>query len=337
MRFPVPAGTIALPSSSISFSVPGHEKSPLCFQRGLRVFPIAWESSSFRLASITLRRTRGYAPRHNGGGVCIADVCNEARHLNSKTPVHFTTEHAVCRRECQLLSRESFLCHSSALVMNALFVDSFFCQRQSFATATQDPRMISATAFASAIVILLAVPGPTNSLLFLSGAERGFRPSLKLLFGEAAGYLSVVVPLATAAGPFFGSHPVAAASLKMVAAAWIAFLAFKLWNRPASARGTSSVSVKGIFITTLLNPKALVIGLTIMPSGSLAEILPWIGLFMVMLAGIAIGWIAAGAVASQAASSSFDPARTLSRLAAALLVGFSMLMTTSALTVLAKI
>ncbi len=197
--------------------------------------------------------------------------------------------------------------------------------------------MISATAFASAIVILLAVPGPTNSLLFLSGAERGFRPSLKLLFGEAAGYLSVIIPLATAAAPFFESHPVAAAALKLAAAAWIAFLAIKLWRRPTSARGTSSVSVKGIFITTLLNPKALVIGLTTMPSGSLSEILPWIGFFLFMLTAIACCWIAAGALAVQAASSRFDATRVLSRVAAALLLGFSMLMTTSAVTALATI
>jgi threonine/homoserine/homoserine lactone efflux protein len=197
--------------------------------------------------------------------------------------------------------------------------------------------MISATAFASAIVILLAVPGPTNSLLFLSGAERGFRQSLKLLVGEAAGYLSVVIPLATAAAPFFESHPAAAAALKMTAAAWIMFLAFKLWRRPAALPGTSSVSVKGIFVTTLLNPKALVIGLTIMPPGSLGDILPWVGFFLSMLAAIALCWIAAGAVAVKAASTRFNPTRVLSRLAAALLLGFSALMATSAVTVLARI
>lgn len=195
--------------------------------------------------------------------------------------------------------------------------------------------MISATAFASAIVILLAVPGPTNSLLFLSGAERGFRPSLKLLLGEAAGYLSVIIPLATAAAPFFDSYPVAAAALKLAAAAWIAVLALKLWRRPASVPGTSSVTVKGIYITTLLNPKALVIGLTIMPAGSLSGILPWIAFFLFMLATIAACWIAAGAFAVRAAASRFDPTRVLSRVAATLLLGFSMLMTTSALTALA--
>lgn len=195
--------------------------------------------------------------------------------------------------------------------------------------------MISATAFASAIVILLAVPGPTNSLLFLSGAERGFRPSLKLLLGEAAGYLSVIIPLATAAAPFFNSHPVAAAALKLAAAAWIAVLALKLWRRPASVPGTSSVTMKGIYITTLLNPKALVIGLTIMPSGSLSDILPWIAFFLFMLGTIAACWIAAGALAVRAAASRFDPTSVLSRVAATLLLGFSILMTTSAVTALA--
>lgn len=195
--------------------------------------------------------------------------------------------------------------------------------------------MISANAFASAIVILLAVPGPTNSLLFLSGAERGFRPSLKLLLGEAAGYLSVIIPVATAAAPFFDSHPIAAAALKLAAAAWIAVLALKLWRRPAASPGASSVTMRGIYTTTLLNPKALVIALTIMPAGSLSFILPWIVFFLVMLATIAACWIAAGALAVRAAASRFDPTRLLSRLAATLLLGFSMMMATSAVTVLA--
>ncbi|MNU30440.1 cysteine/O-acetylserine exporter [compost metagenome] len=194
--------------------------------------------------------------------------------------------------------------------------------------------MISATAFASAIVILLAVPGPTNSLLFLSGAERGFRPSLKLLLGEAAGYLSVIIPLVTAAAPFFDSHPVAAAALKLAAAAWIAVLALKLWRRRPSDPGTSPVTVMGIYITTLLNPKACVIGLTIMPAGSLSDILPWIAFFLLMLATIAACWIGAGALAVQVGASRFDPTRVLSRIAATLLLGFSVLMTTSGVTAL---
>jgi Putative threonine efflux protein len=188
--------------------------------------------------------------------------------------------------------------------------------------------MTSVAAFVSSIVVLLAVPGPTNSLLFLSGAELGFRRSLRLIAGETAGYLAVVVPLATAAAPLF-ENTLAASFAKLAAAAWIMYLAAKLWRRGTTAPGVSSVTVGGLFVTTLLNPKALVIGLTIMPSGSPAEIAPWVFLFTGLLIMIAVCWIGAGAAAVLAARGRFDPSRMLSRTAAIVLAAFSLFMITS--------
>lgn len=94
-------------------------KKPPLFPEGASVFPIAWESSSFRLASITLRRTRNYAPRHNGGGVEIADVCDEERHVNLETPFSFRMDNALDRRNCQHSWHESCRCITSAPVMYA--------------------------------------------------------------------------------------------------------------------------------------------------------------------------------------------------------------------------
>ena len=48
--------------------------------------------------------------------------------------------------------------------------------------------------FVFAILALLLTPGPTNTLLTVGAAARGWRASLPLLFGELAGYLVVVVP-----------------------------------------------------------------------------------------------------------------------------------------------
>jgi Putative threonine efflux protein len=188
--------------------------------------------------------------------------------------------------------------------------------------------MTSVAAFVSSIVLLLAVPGPTNSLLFLSGAEQGFRRSLKLLAGETAGYLAVVVPIATLAAPFF-ENTLAASFAKLAAAAWILYLAAKLWRRRTTAPGVSSVTVGGLFVTTLLNPKALVIGLTIMPSGSPAEIAPWVLVFVALLAVIAVCWIGAGSASVRIARGRFDPSRILSRTAAIMLAAFSLFMIAS--------
>jgi threonine/homoserine/homoserine lactone efflux protein len=191
--------------------------------------------------------------------------------------------------------------------------------------------MSDIAAFVSAITILLAVPGPTNTLLFLSGAERGFRKSLRLMIGESAGYLSTVVPLAVFAAPSLSSHPVAGSALKLVAASWVLFLALKLWRRPKASTGTPSVTLGSIFVTTLLNPKGLVIGLTIMPGGSAYAIAPWVGLFVCLLAAIACLWIGAGSLVTRAGGSHFDPVRALSKVGAVLLAGFSVVMASSAI------
>jgi len=42
----------------------------------------------------------------------------------------------------------------------------------------------SQTIFLFAVLGVLAMPGPTNSLLFVSGATRGFRVSVPLILAE---------------------------------------------------------------------------------------------------------------------------------------------------------
>jgi threonine/homoserine/homoserine lactone efflux protein len=151
-------------------------------------------------------------------------------------------------------------------------------------------------AFVVQVFLLLVVPGPTNTLLCLSGRERGFVGSLRLMIGETAGYLAVIVPLIMFLSPILDDRPSIALVLKVAAALWILYVAVKLWSVDG-ANGTLAVSVREVFVTTLLNPKALVFGLAIFPrEGSMPLHLIT---FLATLLPVALLWILGGAVAGR--------------------------------------
>ena len=157
--------------------------------------------------------------------------------------------------------------------------------------------------FLLAILALLLTPGPTNTLLTVGAAARGFRASLPLLLGELAGYLIVVVPLATIAGSLLEGRPALAIALRLAAALWVLFLAIRLWRVSAvqtSPDGVSPVTIGQVFVTTLLNPKAPIIGLVIMPHGPLAQIAPAIGLFSLLVAGTGTSFLVLGSLIGRA-------------------------------------
>lgn len=177
--------------------------------------------------------------------------------------------------------------------------------------------------FVFAILALLLTPGPTNTLLTVGAAARGWRASLPLLFGELAGYLVVVVPLATVAASLLENRPALAVGLRIVAACWVLFLAVRLWRVSSVQKvenETLPVTVGQVFLTTVLNPKAPIIGLVIMPHGALVEIAPALGLFCLLVAGAGTSFLVLGSLVGRAPVLS---PRIVYRVAAFFLVVFS--------------
>ncbi len=157
--------------------------------------------------------------------------------------------------------------------------------------------------FIFAILALLLTPGPTNTLLTVGAATRGLRASLPLLAGELFGYLVVIVPLATVAASLLEGRPALSAGLRAAAACWVLFLAMRLW-RVSSAQKirqeVSPVTIGQVFLTTLLNPKAPIVGLVIMPHGPLTEIAPALGVFSLLVLGAGTGFLTLGGLVGQA-------------------------------------
>ncbi|HVG48383.1 MAG TPA: LysE family transporter, partial [Rubellimicrobium sp.] len=129
------------------------------------------------------------------------------------------------------------------------------------------------TETALALLALLAAPGPTNTLLAVAGAERGWRPALRLTPFVPLGYLATTVPLALLGVGLLDAIPSARAAVTLLAAAWVFRLAVGMWRVPLRKDGTPAVTMGHVVVTTLLNPKALIFGLVLLPAADLSRLI----------------------------------------------------------------
>jgi len=152
---------------------------------------------------------------------------------------------------------------------------------------------------ALAVLVLLVTPGPTNTLLFLAGTERGWARSLRLIPAELAGYLTGVIPLMLLGAALLARFPALEPAITLLAAIWIAILAARLIRPSRATLADAAVSGRLVFLTTLLNPKALIFGLVLLPGLAAASNL---AIFAAEVVVVAAGWAAAGAVLAKGQS-----------------------------------
>jgi threonine/homoserine/homoserine lactone efflux protein len=178
--------------------------------------------------------------------------------------------------------------------------------------------------FVSAVLTILGTPGPTNTLLATSGAAVGVRASLPLVPAEAAGYLIAILALGLALGPAVAASPVLAAALRLAVGGYLLLLAARLWRRGGAAfAGARAVAPREVFTTTLLNPKALVFALGVVPFAAPRPHLYLLG-FVLMLAAVALCWIGAGAALGRAAAPGL--AGAVPRVGAAAVAAFALVL-----------
>jgi threonine/homoserine/homoserine lactone efflux protein len=156
--------------------------------------------------------------------------------------------------------------------------------------------MMTTTEFALALFVLLLTPGPTNTLIALAGAERGWRGAMQLAPYEASAYALVTLPLAIAGGELAAGHATLRHAVTLLAAAWVGYLAVRLWRIPSEeAMGPQPNGALRLFTTTLCKPKGLIIGLVLLPS---QPHLGWAAAaFLVILIGVSAFWAVAGHLA----------------------------------------
>lgn len=188
--------------------------------------------------------------------------------------------------------------------------------------------------FTGAILLLLLTPGPTNTLMALSGYSRGVLRALPLIAAEVLGYLAVIVPVAIFAAPYLAANPSLSLAAKIAASVWVLLLAYRLWVKQPAGDKAGEVTGADILVTTMLNPKALIIAVVIMPHGTFLELLPWLAWFSGLVMFAASGWIMLGQQLADGRGLSLKRA-TIQRIAASFLVLFAAVLATSSLRAMA--
>ncbi len=180
--------------------------------------------------------------------------------------------------------------------------------------------------FTLAVLTLLITPGPTNTLLATAGATVGFRRSAHLLLGELAGYNISILIL----GSLFDSQTSASnvrTALSLVAGAYLSFTAIRFWRTRLELQ-RATVSLRHVFVTTLLNPKALVFAFLIVPMHTPNTWL-YLASFSAIVVVVGSVWIAFGTLAGRVAGSRY--LTVVSKAASVVLILFAAMLIGSAL------
>lgn len=180
--------------------------------------------------------------------------------------------------------------------------------------------------FIVGVLALLATPGPTNTLMAAAGAQRGVAKSLSLLAGEVLGYFIAITAWTELVGAASASQPWVPVGAKLLASAFLIWSAWKLWqNAGRSDLRQSGITLSRVFVTTLVNPKALIFAFAIFPATGLVSRLPYLGLFAGLVIVTAIGWMTLGMMAAKRSAGLLTSAR-VERITAAALAAFAMLL-----------
>lgn len=101
-------------------------------------------------------------------------------------------------------------------------------------------------------------PGPNNLMLASSGLTFGIRKTVPLLCGIQLGFQSLLIAVAAGAGVLFQRYPSAQWVLKTAGAAYLLYLAYRLWQ--SSSTGTAALQKPIGFYKAaafqVVNPKA---------------------------------------------------------------------------------
>ncbi len=183
---------------------------------------------------------------------------------------------------------------------------------------------MSAAELSLAVLLLLLTPGPTNSLVLVAGAERGWTGAMRLVPAELAGYFLTVLPLTLVGAVVLSDHAGLQKAVTLAAAVWVAVLAVRLWQPLAAVKGGQSVAARMLLVTTALNPKALIFGLVLLPSPD--RLVLNLALFAGLVVLVAALWAAAGAFLRRGAVGQPRALFVLRRLASVWLAAISVLL-----------
>lgn len=152
----------------------------------------------------------------------------------------------------------------------------------------------------SALLLLLIIPGPTNTLLFRAGALYGFGSSRRLVVIESLAYL-IQVSLWGATLLYVSAYSsVSVTVAQLGAACYLLHISYKLWQRKNSIPHTANDRFSGpyFFLLTLMNPKGVLIVSFIAPTNTFTEwesYIAFMGTLLSVTISVGAAWILFGA------------------------------------------
>ncbi|EJC75203.1 hypothetical protein Rleg10DRAFT_3780 [Rhizobium leguminosarum bv. trifolii WSM2012] len=148
--------------------------------------------------------------------------------------------------------------------------------------------------FAAGVFTLLILPGPTNAILAIASQGLTSRRATTLLATVVFAYLAVVLSVSSLAAPVLRDHPPVSQAVKLASATWVFYLALRLWGVGSSP--VTVVRTRQLAITTLLNPKGFIIGLTIIPAAQQASSIAIVSVLASLVLLASAVWLSIGRI-----------------------------------------
>ncbi|WP_244412352.1 threonine transporter [Sinorhizobium sp. CCBAU 05631] len=135
---------------------------------------------------------------------------------------------------------------------------------------------------------------------------------------EAMGYI-LAVSFFVAVADRIQANAIASATIKLLAAGWLLYSAVRLWGMPflTDAKSLRLLFVR-VLLTTVVNPKAMLVGTILIPSGASIQAPVWVATYAAMSTLAGLGWVVFGGCLP------LGVRRHSYRLASLILGGFSM-------------
>lgn len=158
-----------------------------------------------------------------------------------------------------------------------------------------------------ALLAVLAVPGPTNSLLFQTGINRGFNGrSLQWVGAEWLAYIIQISVWGLTLDWVARDYPWVATLSKVIAVCFLFYIAMKLWwmarnvQHPDASPNQEALGLSPteLFVATLSNPKGLFFASFVAPAGTFLsgdQYLAFMSAFTVVVLPVGSAWVLLGA------------------------------------------
>jgi threonine/homoserine/homoserine lactone efflux protein len=138
--------------------------------------------------------------------------------------------------------------------------------------------------------LMSLTPGPNNVMLTSSGANFGLRRTLPHILGIQAGGALQTFACCLGIGALFSAHPALLPSLRVVAAAYLAWMALRLLRlRPGTATAERPLTAAQAALFQAVNPKSWMKAVTIAALFVPASLPPVQGALLVSAIGALVG------------------------------------------------